>query len=182
MIERVAGWLSVSADVLRERLGEAPRIIPATAPPTRWIPGKDLSHLLWLVIHYPTQVAPVVMDTDPRWITDRDAVLSAIALLCKQTPLPDVLESMPDDDTSTVLRKIAVQSPIYEEKQAASAARQILANLELPHVEAQIGSINAKISGASNSGDTSSATALAREIATLYARRVALKSLASRRG
>lgn len=181
MVSRAAGWLNLPEDEIRSRLGEAPKVLPATPPPSRWLPTKELSHLLWLVIHFPTQVADVVMSTDPHWITDRESLLNAIGQLCQNTPLPDVLESMPDDDTSTVLRKIAAQPSIYEEKQAAGAARAILANMELIHVEAKISSINVKISGATNSGDTSSTTALAREIATLYARRVALRSLASRR-
>ncbi|HND29986.1 MAG TPA: DNA primase [Myxococcota bacterium] len=181
MVGRVAGWLGLREEDVLGRLGERPVVSPTTAAPSRWLPSKELSHLLWLVIHYPQQVAPEVMQTEPGWITDREDVLEAIAALCNGSSLPDVVSSMVDGDASTVLRKIAVQPAIYEEQHAVGAARQILAKMELPQLDSQIAAIQLQISSPQGLGDSSSTLALATKMQTLYARKVALAALSSRR-
>jgi len=107
---------------------------PASPPPARWIPSKDLTHLLWLAIHYPTQMAPVLADATPEHVSDRREVLQALVRLASGDTLSEVTEAV-GEDLGRTLRAIAAREGLYPEERAAPVAREILGRLELPHVE-----------------------------------------------
>jgi DNA primase len=178
----LAGHLNMRPEDLEQHIGHAPTSTPSpTHPPTRWQPNKELTHLLWLVIHFPHLISSQILAADPTWITDQEEVLAMLGRLCEGAALPDVLGSISDSDVSRVILKIAAQPDLYEESQAVSASKQILARMELLHIDAKIRALNAALATNSNVSDTSSQTHLAIQVASLYARQAALRSLASRR-
>lgn len=185
MITRAKGWLGYETEAqLIAALAEAENpdsVAPVTPAPNRWVPTKELSHLLWLVVTWPEKVAPVLATADPDMISDRREVLQAIARLCGGASLPEVVDACVDPEVARTLLAIAAKPTIYEEEQAQSASRAILARMELSRVEAQIALINARIAACETSGDKSSYGKLARDISLLYARRESLKTLIARR-
>ncbi len=176
MSNRVAGWVGMPVPQMLEKIGQSVSPVAAAPAPTRWMPNKDLTHLLWLIIHHPHLTGAAVMQADPAWITDQQDVLEAIAALCAGRALPDVLAEIRNEEVQRIMLKITSQPELYLESQVSAAANQILIRMELPHVEAKITAVNAEISGCANRGDTSSYSDLARAISSLYARRVALRA------
>ncbi len=110
---------------------------PATPPPARWVPPKEVSHLLWLTIHFPQHVAPALALADPERITDRHEVLGVLARLASGETLSAVVDSV-SDDLARTLRAIAAREAEYKEETAASSVRRILYALELPHLEQEL--------------------------------------------
>jgi hypothetical protein len=163
------------------RVDDRPQPAQSSAPPPRWVPTRELAHILWLLLHYPAQVAPVLAEADPDVLTDRRSVLQAMVELARGTPLAEVLESGRDADLARALRAIAARQAEYQEEQAQSAARSLLARLELSRVESEILTINAKIAACETSGDKSSYVSLAKEISALYVRQRQLKAVVSSR-
>jgi DNA primase len=179
-----AQQLGMSVAELLDRIGrvdDRPQPAQSSAPPPRWVPTRELAHILWLLLHYPAQVAPVLAEADPDVLTDRRSVLQAMVELARGTPLAEVLESGRDADLARALRAIAARQAEYQEEQAQSAARSLLARLELSRVESEILTINAKIAACETSGDKSSYVSLAKEISALYVRQRQLKAVVSSR-
>lgn len=185
MASRAAGWLGYREAQVLDALGaiddDPDPQGSINAAPTRWVPTKELSHFLWLLLAWPERVSPLLATADPATISDRRAVLEAIARLAAGKALPEVVEACPDPDVARTLLSIAAKPAIYEEQQAESAARSILARLELAGVEAQIALISAKIAACETSGDKSSYGDQARVISSLYVRRAALQAVVARR-
>jgi DNA primase len=186
-VSRAAGLLGMHESRVLEALGrpqEAP--VPTNVssdPPRRWEPARELSHLLWLLIHFPARTAPVLAAADPRHITDRRTVLEAIVALAGGAPLSEVVDMERDADLARALRSIAARPAEYREEQAEPVARTLVARLELKCVEAEILTINAKIAACETSGDKSSYIPLAQEVFALQQRQRALmKSIVARSG
>lgn len=179
----VAGRLNLrEAEVLArveapDARGDAAAPPASVPPPTRWLPEKDLAHLLWLTLHYPEQVGPVLAEADPDLLSDRVEVLRLFHALALREPLPAVLDRMPED-VARATRAIAARDAGYTEDIAAAAARAILARLELRHVEAAIRALNANLPSCTNPDDKSSSV---KRLLALHQRAATLKALISRR-
>jgi DNA primase len=176
MISRAAGLLGIHESQLIDALGaapapETPTPAPTSAPPTRWIPSRDLAHLMWLTIHFPARVAPVLADSDPDVISDRRDVLEALAHLAAGRALPEVTADCADPDLARTLLWIAARPAEYTEETAQSSATRLLAKMELDRVEAQILTIKAQIAACETSGDKSSYGVLASQMLALITRR-----------
>ncbi len=186
---RAAGLLGMHEAVVLGRLAPsdtAPRSTPegpraSSAAPPRWVPSRELAHLLWLLLHFPETVAPLLAAADPDLITDRLTVLEAIVALASGARLAEVIDGGQDLDLARALRAIAAKPDEYKEEQAESATRSLLARLESTRLETEILTLNARIAACETSGDKSSYLSLAKEVATLYARQQTLKSIVARR-
>ncbi len=180
-----AQLLGVSVAELHERVGaieDAPTAVPSvSAAPPRWVPSRELAHLLWLLLHFPAQVAPVLADADPELLTDRRSVLEAIVALAGGASLAEVADSGRDADLARALRTIAARPAEYTEERAESATRQLLAKLESARIEARIITINARIAACLTSGDKSSYRSLAQEVIQLKQRQTALNAIVAGR-
>ena len=135
-----------------------------------------LATLLWLTIHFPRLVAPVLADADPARITDRHEVLGALARLASGESLGAVVDSVPDDLGRT-LRAIAAREAEYKEEAAASSARRILIALELPHLEQEIRALTLERSGCT---DPDLKSSYAVRIRALQARKLSLAAARTR--
>jgi DNA primase len=177
-----AQLLGISVAELHERVGQVEQAALAAAapPPTRWVPTRELSHIFWLLLHFPARVAPILGQTDPSLLTDRRSVLEAIVALAGGASLAEVADGR-DPELARVLRAIAARPAEYEEEAAEGAMRALLARLELSKVESEILTINAKIAACEVSGDKSSYVSLAREVVALQLRQQQLKKLVAGR-
>lgn len=165
----LAGRLGLPAEDLRGRMArpaDAPAAPRPSAAPTqrRWIPTKELSHLIWLVMSFPTLTAPALYDADPDCISPHPEVLDALHRFAQGEGLPAVLDAVPDEELRNALRAIGARDAGYTEQNAARAARALVARLEIPHIEARIRVLGAEVVGAVGAGDTIRAAALSREV------------------
>lgn len=175
----LAGRLNLREAEVRARVAGLAAAAPAVAP-QRWVPEKDLAHLVWLTIHFPREVAPALAAADPDHVSDRPEVLALLARLAGGEALPAVLDSLPSEVARTA-RAIAAKDAGYETDTAAAAAASILARLELRHVEARIRAINADLPACQTRGDKSSYATLLSALVELNARAVHLKAVSTRR-
>jgi len=168
---------------LERQVGGAAASAAPEAGPRRWQPDKDLAHLLWLVVHFPAEVRPTLDQAEPSLISELPEVLEAIARLVDGQGLPTVLEELREraPDLARTLAQAAANSDLYRLEAAESAARAILARMDLRGIEAQILAINREIHHCETTGDKSSYADLVRRLSGLYARQATLKQLVNRR-
>jgi DNA primase len=184
-IPRIAAWIGVSEADLARRIGQGGGTPQAPEPQPRWVPETDVLHLLWLVVHYPAQVRDELSTiSDPEIVSDRPAVLAAVARLMGGEPLPGVLQSAQTDfpDLARVLARAAAKPDLYPVDRASSAMAGILARLESRRLEAKILAIQREIRRCETTGDKSSYGSHAQQLGALLLRQTQLKLRISRRG
>lgn len=176
----IAHTLDVRDTIVLEAVSRARGARPAdpvaTPPPARWVPSKEVSHLLWLTIHFPQLVAPVLAQADPERITDRPEVLTALARLASGEPLSAVAEAGPED-LARALRAIAARQAEYKEESAASSARRILVALELPQLEQEIRALTLELAACT---DRTLKSSYGMRIRALQARKLSLAAARTR--
>ena len=180
VIQRISQVLGMPDEVIATRVGTAPR--PAQGPvavPLRWKGSKELNHLLWLLIHHPEQVTPVLAEVPPTLISEREPVLRAIGLLMSGAALPAVLDGVGDPDLAALLRAITAKSGLYTAEQAASAARRILSSFRIQRIRDELGTIDMELSACAAGGDMSRYVGLVRRRQELQKEKRLLESRAS---
>ncbi len=183
-IRRAAGWMGMPDAELHRIVGGTASSTAVEPAPRRWMPDKDLAHLLWLVVHFPTESGAALESADPSQISELPEVLETIARLVDGEGLPSVLEALKDraPDLARTLSQAAANSDLYRVDTAEYAARSIVARMELRGVESQILTINREIHHCETTGDKSSYAERVRQLSLLYARQATLKKLVNRRG
>jgi DNA primase len=144
-IERVAQAVGLPEPVVAGSVGKGrpDRAPPPPAP--RWTGTKELNHLLWLLIHHPDQVTPVLLEANPEALTDRLSARRAMALLMEGRKLAEVIEEIDDPDVARVLTHLVGDSKRYEADQAERAARQILGKFRDREIEVELRDLNDKL-------------------------------------
>jgi hypothetical protein len=158
----------------------APSAAASAAPSLpRWIPGKDVVHLAWLLVHHPGEVGPLLASADPTWISERAGLLEALAALAAGQALPNVLDRVAerDPDVARALAQVAAQSLPYRASTVTLAAGQILRRMESRALDARIATITRDLQRCEATGDASSYGV--QELSSLYARRDQLARQAS---
>ncbi len=191
MIARVAGILGVREERVIAAVSNAvPRVTARSASPTqepprpeapRWTPSRELAHLLWLAVHHPAAVAPLLAQADPDDLSDHREALAALVRLASGEALTEVVAACGDPDVVRVLLGAGARDDLYPPEAAASAADAILARLALPRLDRAIAEAASRLSSCQKSGDTSSYELLSREIAVLHVQRAQLHARATRR-
>ena len=145
-------------------------------PPLRWNGSRELNHLLWLVIHHPEQVSPVLTTADPELVTDYPPARRAIALLMTGEQLTDVMDSVADPELNRVLLAAAARDGLYSAENAHSAAGQVLSRLEITAIDRSIGNLEQAIDACAIDGDKSRYFNLVKDRQALQKRKDAIKS------
>lgn len=138
-IERTASVLRVSARSVREKVG---RVEPTQRPrptPSRWNPHPRLRTLMWLMLHYPSEVADALLAfPHPEWITDNTEALRAVGMLLAGKGLPEVMEAVADVDVARLLRIEATRDLGYEAVTARRETLVFLRDLRIQHLEQEM--------------------------------------------
>lgn len=147
-IARAAGLLGVGELALRELIGrrrdEPAR--PAGIKP-RFVGNAELNRLLWLLIHFPQEVGPVLLAVpDPQIVTDHPEVGFAIHQLLDGKSLASLREDLTDIDVKRLLGDIAAREGLCDRERAATMASQILARLEGKAVNERLSALQRELS------------------------------------
>jgi DNA primase len=147
-VSLVARRLHLLEHEVDEAAGSGPSRNESVARPAAWRGSKHLNHILWLLIHFPETVIPVLVapTVDPTRLTRHPGALQTIGRLVSGESLASVQADLEDPDLQRVLRVAAARSDLYTEEAAAGAARQILTRLEVDASRAQIAEIDRALS------------------------------------
>ncbi len=140
----------VARQVRLARSGAVDREAAPANQATRF--SRHLRDLLWLLVHFPDRVGPVVQTGDPALISDSHAFLDCIAALLQGQPLTVAMEATRDEALRALLASVAATDGLYEEDRAEQATHQILARLELPQVEQRLAGMHRAIDAHSDVG------------------------------
>ncbi len=184
----VAGLLNLRADEVRARaFPSGGRSIESaesarTPAPERWVPPKELSHLLWALIRRPQDVWPLLANIDPDWICEREDVLAAMHRLGTGAPFADVVGDLDTTapDLARTLRAIAAIEGTIKEEDAIITATDVILRMERTAVEAKIREQSAMIAACGKSGDKSSYRDNLIALSGLNARRQEINAALSR--
>lgn len=191
-VETVSRILGVSDQVVSEFLGLRKSGASAPRPQGHRLLGdsSDVHHLVWLLIHHPTQVGPLVRAVDPSLVTSRLDLARVIARLLQGEPLANLLDDLEDPALAEGLRAAATQARVvrdgreegvYTEENAAMAAEQLLARLELRRVEEQLHQIQSALEACGPDADGSSYRESLVTKSSLTRRRLELSRIVSRK-
>ena len=147
-IARAAGLLGVGELALRELIGrrrdEPAR--PAGIKP-RFVGNAELNRLLWLLIHFPQETAPVLLAIpDPQIVTDHPEVGFVIHQLLDGVSLASLREDLADIDVKRLLGDIAMREGLCDRERAATMATQIVARLEGKAVNERLSALQRELS------------------------------------
>jgi DNA primase len=140
LTERLGARLGIPEGAVKAAMGR-PISTPASAPaPRRWVGEPDLNHLLWVLLHFPSISIPLLIDQvkDPEMVSDRRSALIAIGLLMEGKSLPEVIDSVNDDDLAHILRAVSAKEGLYKEEQVAGAVSQIVARMEEKRIRGEL--------------------------------------------
>ena len=178
----VAGLLNLRADELRDRVFQRVEAPPRVPKPLLWRPTRELVHLLWVLIHHPAEVAPVIGNVEPEWVTDREDVLRVMVQIGNGEPFTSVIADLEgrDPDLARTLRAIAAREGLVKDQDAVSVAHDVILRLEARHVDAKIVALNATIEGCVKSADKSSYRGMLHELSALNARKQQIHAVITR--
>jgi hypothetical protein len=160
---------------LMDRVGTTPALREPSPAPQRWVPSKELAHLLWLLVHFPERAGPKVLAADPDWFDVRRTAVEAMGQLAQGQPVAAVVDALGDPEVARVLVRVAAEPGLYKEEAAIQATEAILARWELRRLESRILDINQRIAACETSGDKSSYPMHVAELPPLYSRQRELK-------
>jgi len=113
--------------------------------PGRWVGNTELNGLLWLILHFPTQVQHVVAEADPDMVTEREDVRWVIGQLLEGETLGSLLPDLPVD-VARVLNAAAAREGLYGAEDAENAAREILGRFRFRALNAQLSAVKQELS------------------------------------
>ena len=156
-IVQAAGILGVPEVTLR-RAARGNHSTPTPSPGghhgARWVGNVELNHLLWLLLNFAEDVAPVLEEVEETaLVTERDDVMWVIGQLLGGTKLPEILAQLEDNDVVRVLQASAAKEGLYTQEQAPRVARQILIKLRIRDTETQLLSLRRELSACEGDPD-----------------------------
>lgn len=155
LTRQVAMRLGLSEETVLVRVREhTPTRAPPEARPELWQPQKDVTHLLWLVVHRYAQVADLLTRADPDLLEGHGPVQPVLARLLVGEPVAGVAEDQADSAVQRTLLAVAAREQLYTEEEAATALVQVLVRLWRPRYTARLSALKAEVNRSSAEGDT----------------------------
>jgi hypothetical protein len=178
LTSQVSRRLGIPEEVVLERIREwkPPTTTQAEPepvtppPPAGLVPTRDLTHLLWLVVHRYAQVADLLARIDPGLLPLDPVVLPPLARLLSGEPVAGVLSEITDPGLARTLQAVVARAELYGEDQAAEAALQVVGRLVRPGWTAALARARDAYERAARSGDVPASLPLLRELKALQDR------------
>ncbi|HHO53718.1 MAG TPA: toprim domain-containing protein, partial [Deltaproteobacteria bacterium] len=173
-------------DMSRERLAQlladirrrpAAAAIPAPAPaPEGWQPHRDVSHLLWLLVHRYAHVADIIGRADPRLLDGHARIRPVVARLLSGEPVASIIPEQSDPGISRTLLAVVARDRLYSEDESARAAVDILVRLSAPLRRARLHELPTEIKRLEQGGDVTQLLACVQEQQALIQEQRALEA------
>lgn len=128
--------------------------LPVAPQPEQWQPHRDVTHLLWLVVHRYAQVADLLTRADPSLLDGHGPVQPVLARLLVGEPVAAIAEDQPDPAVRRTLLAVAARAQLYTEDEAATALVQVLVRLWRPRYTAQLAALKTEVGATAADGDT----------------------------
>ncbi len=172
LVSKIAARLNIREESFRRRLATAARkaetVEEAPAPvDSGWRPHRDVSHLLWLLVHRYDQTVDVLRRTDPHLLDAHAPILPAVARLVSGEPVAGILPDITDQGVSRTIAAVVARDKLYSEEGAAIAMCDILARLGGPGRAARLRALTDDAGRAGREGDLSLLRAATAEKSTL---------------
>jgi DNA primase len=167
LISKVAARLNIREESFRKRLAQAARrATEATtssttegasqAPPAEtWTPHRDVSHLLWLIVHRYDQTVDILRRSDPSILDAHEPIRPTVARLVSGEPVAGILPDITDTAIARTVAAVVARDKLYDLDEAAMAMCHILARLGAPLRAARLRVLTDEAGRAGRQGDLS---------------------------
>ena len=161
LVSKVAARLNIREESFRRRLSQAASRQTAEAEkpevpkPSGWKPHRDVTHLLWLLVHRYDQTVDVLRRTDPHLLDGHAPILPSVARLVSGEPVAGVLPDIADAGVARTIAAVVARDKLYPEEGAAIAMCEILARLGKPRRAARLRALTDQAGQAGREGDLS---------------------------
>ena len=175
LLVRATNILGAHESTLRKAIGNPSTPASAPGPGGRWQGSKPLNQILWLLLNFPDDAAPVISEANLDLISQRSDVKHAILLLLDGYSINQVLDQVEDTDLRAILAAAAAHEGLFEPEQATDATKEIIKRLENSSIQVELGEIKHKMERLDYESDPN-------QLATLLARRQELQLALKNRG
>jgi DNA primase len=167
LISKVAARLNLREESFRKRLAQAARRATETpdvgsaegeapTPPAEtWKPHRDVSHLLWLIVHRYDQTVDVLRRSDPTVLEAHEPIRPTVARLVSGEPVAGILPDIADAAVARTVAAVVARDKLYDPEEAAIAMCHILARLGAPRRAARLRILTDEAGRAGQQGDLS---------------------------
>ncbi|MEC7987827.1 MAG: hypothetical protein VX278_21855, partial [Myxococcota bacterium] len=136
-ISEIASRLAVNENLIRELLDKNSSQQEAIRKtPVRNHISILLRDLIWLSIHHPEEVRPLLDDFNPSLISVNPQILLLLARLMQGVSINDILKDMEaQEEMRRLLLEMVMLNDLYEAEKVTFATKQILLRMELGSLE-----------------------------------------------
>lgn len=118
--------------------GHAPAVEVAPPSAPLWRPTRDVTHLVWLLVHRYGAVADLATRIDPALLDGHEPVRAAVARLIVGEPVAAIASDERSPDVVRLLHAVVAKEGLYAEADAAIAMCEVIEKLEAPAVERRL--------------------------------------------
>ncbi len=183
LTSRVAVRLGIAEEVVLERIrGWTPPKEPSPAGPEvldaqptvpsapEFVPTREVSHLLWLIVHRYEQVADVLSRVDPRALPLDPLVVPVLARLLTGEPVAGLVGDLSDPSLARTVQAVVARAELYAEEQAVEALLDLMGRLVKPGWSAELAAAKDGYERAARGADVAASMQLLREVKRLQER------------
>lgn len=134
----VAKAINAHAPKPKNEAEHAEPVADQPRPTPSWRATKDVTHLLWLLVHRYGFVADLVARSDPSLLDAHVPIRDAVARLITGEPVAAVIADAPDPEVARLLQAVAAKTELYTEDQATLGMCEVIERLESPQRDARI--------------------------------------------
>jgi len=175
LLMRAVNVLGAHESTLRDAIGSPSKPPSAPGPGGQWRGDKTLNQLIWLLLNFPEDAAPIVSEIDLALISNRPEVQHAVWLMLEGFSYTQLLDRVEDESLRCILSTAATMEGLFEPEQAEDATKEIVRRLQQSDIQKELGEIQSKMSRLNHESDPD-------QIRTLLARRQELQLALNKRG
>jgi len=155
--------------------GEPAELGEVALPPN----PPEVRDLLWLLIHYPQAVTPMLTNLDPELVSERLDTRMVVARLLAGEPIVSIVANCADPGLRTLLSELSARENVFPKDSVALATKQLAARLSLNGVDRHLACVGRDISTCSPDLDRTRYFELLRERGGLQRQRSELMKVLS---
>ena len=155
---------------------EGPSTLRLLPPVPSWRPTKDVTHLVWLLVHRYGKVADLVARSEPSLLDAHVPLRDVVARLITGEPVAAIIADTADPEIARLLQAVTARTELYTEEQAPLGMCEVLDRLESPQRDARIAALARHQEDALRANDMAAQRVAGAERAALVSLKKALVS------